>query len=55
MTCKKHPKYKALRKPRAKCKVCLDIYKNKTDLTFTKKQITIGPYTTNTGSKSYDR
>lgn len=24
--CKRHPKYKALRKPRAKCSPCLDMY-----------------------------
>ncbi len=27
--CKKHPKYKAIRKPKADCQACRDIYDNK--------------------------
>lgn len=26
MKCKKHPKYKAIRKPRVNCKECIKIY-----------------------------
>jgi hypothetical protein len=29
MNCKKHPKYKAIRKPTADCEMCRKIYKEK--------------------------
>lgn len=32
MKCKKHPSYKAILKPRAKCKTCKDIWLFKKEL-----------------------